>query len=108
MSWVVLSIVFLLITIWMLRGTTFVSYCGKHEQGSFYMPMWGLFLLYLLYLIPYCGVIFFIVWVIWFYIWSFAKPHGSHSEYILITLSEENKLHKILRAIHNFVTKPIK
>lgn len=108
MSWFILSIVFLLITIWMLKGTTFTSYQGKYEDNSFYMPIWGLFILYLLYLIPYCGVIFFIVWVIWFYIWSFAKPHGSYNEYILITLSEKNKIHKLLRAIHNFLNKPIK
>lgn len=108
MSWFVLSIVFLLITIWMLRGTTFTSYTGRYKEDEFNMPLWFLLIMYLLFLIPYAGVLFFITWVVWFCIWSSAKPHGSYNEYILITLSEKNKLHKVFRAIYNFITKPIK
>jgi hypothetical protein len=108
MSWVISRIVFLLITIWMLRGTTFASYTGRHKEDEFNMTLWVLLIMYLLFLIPYCGVLFFIAWVVWFCIWSFAKPHGSYNKYVLITLSEKNRLHKVFRAIYNFVTKQIK
>lgn len=108
MSYIVLRIVFFLITFWMLKGTTFTSYYGKQAGNRFNMPLWALFIIYLLFMIPYIGVFFFIGWIIWFFIWSFTKPHGSYNEYILITLSESNKLHKVLIAVYNLATKPIK
>lgn len=92
----------------MLRGATFVFYIGRDKRYEFYMPVWVLLIMYLLFLIPYIGVLFFIIWVVKFCICSFTKPHDSYYEYTLITLSEKNKLHRMFKAIYNFITKPIK
>lgn len=108
MTWVISSIVFLLVTLWMLRGTTFHSYCGKRKESEWNMPLWAVFLMWLVYIVPYVGYLFFILWVIWFVIWANVKPHGSYNEYILITLCDKNVLHKAIIGFVNLITKPIK
>lgn len=108
MTWVILSIVFLLVTLWLLKGTTFYSYFGEYKQSEWNMPLWAVFLMWLFFMMPYVGPIFFIIWVIWFIIWSNAKPHGYSSEYVLISLDDKNLLHKAIRKFVGLINKPIR
>lgn len=108
MTWVILSIVFLLVTLWLLKGTTFYSYYGKRIESEWNMPLWAVLLLWLAFMIPYVGPIFFILWVLWFIIWSNIKPHGFSAEYILIGLDNKNILHRVIKKFVNLINKPIK
>ena len=108
MTWVILSIVFLLVTLWLLKGTTFYSYFGEYEHSEWNMPLWAVLLMWLFFMIPYFGVILFIFWIIWFIIWSNVKPHGRSNEYILIGLDDKNLLHKAIKKFVSLINKPIK
>ncbi len=95
----------------MLKGTTFTTYYGKTIENSYDASGYLLLIMYIIMLTPYVGTFFFFIWIIWFFIWSFVKPHGCYRSYILITLSENNSLHKVFIMMHKvlrLLEKPIK
>lgn len=97
MMWILLGIIFFVITLWSLKGASVVEYhyeCKNRE----YAPVWFLIIALILYCIPIIGIITFILYNIVFFVLARRKPHNNPS-YVLIELSDKNLLHKILNTI---------
>lgn len=107
MIWIILGIVFLLLTCWSMIGTTFTYYIGRKPQYTVRVRVWHLLILFIIYIIPIFGIIAFLTYVIWFIIWTCAKPHGYSCEYYLISLDNKNLLHRFLTSIINFFNHPL-
>lgn len=61
---------------------------------------------FIIYCIPIIGIMAFIAYHIWFFILASRKPHHSY-EYLIIELSKENVLHRILGTVACYLTKEV-
>lgn len=106
MSWIILGLVFLVVTYLSLKGTIIEEYAGRGYVGEYHVPIWVLLVLGLLYIVPLFGIIMFIAYNIAFLIHALWKPKKCSDRYIL-KLSNKNVLHKILTSVIHFLTKGI-
>lgn len=106
MGWIILGLIFLVVTIWSLKGTTIAEYYSKNRIDEHHVPIWVLFLAFLIYCIPGAGSIVFIAYLAGFFILANRKPHNGY-EYWIIELSPKNTLHRILGCIATILTKTI-
>ena len=106
MGWIILGLVFLVVTYLSLKGTVFEEYSGKNKVDERYVPMWVLLVLGLLYIIPILGIIVFIAYNITFLVCTTWKP-ARYYDRIIIKLSDKNVLHRMLKWFINFLTKEI-
>ena len=106
MSWIILGLVFLVVTYLSLKGTIIEEYSGRNYVGEYHIPIWVLLVLGLLYIVPVFGIILFIAYNIVFLIYAMRKPSKWDNRYIL-KLSSKNVLHKILAGVIHFLTKGI-
>lgn len=106
MEWIILGIVFLVVTIWSLKGTTFAEYHYKNRVDEHHIPVWMLIIAFVVYCIPIIGIMAFIAYHIWFFILANRKPHQEY-KYLILELSKENVLHRILGAVVHYLTREI-
>ena len=106
MGWIISGIAFLVMTIWSLRGTTFAEYHYQNKVGEHHVAVWMLIIAFIIYCIPIIGIMAFIAYHVWFLILASRKPHYSH-EYLIIELSKENVLHRILGTVACYLTKEV-
>lgn len=106
MIWIIVGIVLLAVTIWSLKGTTFAEYHYQNRVGEYYVAVWMLIIAFIIYCIPIIGIMAFIAYHIWFFILASRKPHHSY-EYLIIELSKENMLHRILGTVAYYLTKKV-
>lgn len=106
MSWIILGLVFLVVTYLSLKGTVLEEYSGKDKVDEYHVPMWVLLILGLLYIIPIFGIIGFIAYNIVFLIFALRKPAKYYNR-IILRLSGKNILHRILGGVIYFLTKEI-
>ena len=116
MIWIILGIIFFIVTMWSLKGTTFVYY-ERQRVGVYYqniavkeqrVPIWVLIVIFLIYCVPGINLLAFIIYSIWFFILAARNPGKYHGhEFWIIGLSSKNTLHKIVKTIGNFLMKPI-
>ena len=106
MSWIILGLVFLVVTYLSLKGTIIEEYAGKNYVGEVYIPVWMLLVIGLIYMIPVFGIIVFIAYNIMFFIHAAWGPKR-YCNRLIFKLSDKNILHKILSSVINFLTKSI-
>lgn len=106
MSWIILGLVFLMVTYLSLKGTVVESYEGRNCVEEVHVPMWMLLMVGLIYIIPIFGIIAFIAYNIMFLVLATWKPKRYCSR-LIFKLSDKNILHKILRSVIHFLTKSI-
>lgn len=106
MVWIILGLVFLVVTYLSLKGTVFEEYSGKDKVDERYVPMWALLVLGLLYIIPILGIIVFIAYNITFLVCTTWKS-ARYYDRIIIKLSDKNVLYRMLKWFINFLTKEI-
>ena len=106
MIWIILGLVFLVVTYLSLKGTVIEEYSGRDKVDEYHIPVWVLLMLGLLYIVPTLGIVIFVAYNITFLIFACRKPNVWDDKYIL-KLSNKNILHKILRGVINFLTKSI-
>ena len=106
MIWIILGIVFLVMTIWSLRGITIAEYHYKNRVDEYHVPVWILLIAFVIYCIPIMGILAFISYHIWFFALVSRKPHNDY-EYWIIELSSKNTLHRILGAVVSVLNKTI-
>lgn len=106
MSWIILGLVFLVVTYWSLKDTIIEKYAGRNYVGECHAPVWALLVLGLLYIVPVFGIILFIAYNIVFLIHAMWEPKKYSDRYIL-KLSNKNVLHRILASVIRFLTKDI-
>lgn len=106
MGWIILGIVFLAVTVWSLKGTTIVEYRYKDKMDEHHVPVWALLIAFVLYCVPFIGILVFIAYHVWFIAFASTKPHYE-CEYYIMELSSKNILHRILGAIVRVLNKTI-
>ena len=106
MVWIILGLVFLVVTYLSLKGTVIEEYEGRNYVGECHVPIWVLLVLGLLYIVPVFGIILFIAYNITFLIHAMWEPKKWNNRQIL-KLSNKNVLHKILTSVIHFLTKDI-
>lgn len=106
MIWIILGLVFLVVTYWSLKGTVIEEYAGRNYVGEEHVPLWMLLVAGLIYMIPIFGIIVFIAYNIMFFVHAAWKPKR-YCNRLIFKLSDKNILHKILKWFINFLTKDI-
>lgn len=106
MSWIILGIIFLVITYWILKGSVIEEYSGKIKVEEGYIPRWFLLLLGVIYITPIIGICIFIGAIIAIIIYA-AKVPNRHKYRTILKLRDGSILQKISRGISNFLTKHI-
>ncbi len=106
MGWIILGLVFLVVTYLSLKGTVIEEYSGRDKVDEHHIPMGVLLVAGFLYIIPIMGIIVFIAYNIVFIAYATKKPHRCWSRTIL-KLSDKNRLHRILSSVINFLSKDI-
>lgn len=116
MIWIILGVVFFAVTVWSLKGTTFVYYkrdltytgYSNVEIKAQFVPIWVLIVIFPICCIPVINLLAFIIYNIWFFTLASRNPYKYHGyEFLVINLSSKNTLHKIAKAVGNFLAKPI-
>ena len=106
MGWIILGIVFLVLTYWSLKDTVIENYNGLLKTEEYHVPVCGLLILSLLYIMPIFGIISFIVYIVVFIVCASMEPE-KYEHTTVLRLSNKNMLHRILRAIGRVLNKPI-
>lgn len=102
----ILTLVFFVLTIWLVKGATFVAYYGKTRDLEYKIPIWAAIIAFIVYCIPFINIVVFVWFFIWFCIRAAKKT--KHCYYgILIELNDKNILHSILMKVGKFFNKPI-
>lgn len=111
MIWIIVGVIFFIVTIWSLKGTTFVKYNDEKRVAEFHAPIWTLIIAFIGYCIPYISPLLFITYSIWFLTLvarkSIYEYDNLFTEYIIIELSEKNALHRVLISIGKFLIRTI-
>lgn len=109
MIWIIVGVIFFIVTIWSLKGTTFVKYNDEKRVTEFHAPIWTLIIAFIGYCIPYISPLLFITYSIWFLTLVTRKSiyDDLFTEYIIIELSEKNALHRVLISIGKFLIRTI-
>lgn len=106
MIWIILGLVFLVVTYWSLKDTIIEEYAGRNYVGEVHIPVWMLLVAGLIYMIPIFGIIVFIAYNIMFFVHAAWKPKR-YCDRLIFKLSDKNILHRILKSIIHFLTKSI-
>lgn len=106
MGWIILGIVFLVLTYWSLRDTVLEDYNGLLKTEEYHVPVWVLLTLSPLYVVPIFGIISFIVYIVAFIVYASMEPE-KYKYTTVLRLSNKNMLHRILRTIGRVLNKPI-
>lgn len=109
MIWIIVGVIFFIVTTWSLKGTTFVKYNDEKRVAEFHAPIWTLIIAFIGYCIPYISPLLFITYSIWFLTLVARKSiyDDLFTEYIIIELSEKNALHRVLISIGKFLIRTI-
>lgn len=111
MIWIIVGVIFFIVTIWSLKGTTFVKYNDEKRVSEFHAPIGILIIAFIGYCIPYISPLLFITYSIWFLTLvarkSIYEYDNLFTEYIIIELSEKNALHRVLISIGKFLIRTI-
>ena len=109
MIWIIVGVIFFIVTIWSLKGTTFVKYNDEKRVAEFHAPIWTLIIAFIGYCIPYISPLLFITYSICFLTLVARKSiyDDLFTEYIIIELSEKNALHRVLISIGKFLIRTI-
>lgn len=82
------------------------EYHYQNRVDEHHVAVWMLIIAFIIYCIPIIGIMAFIAYHIWFFILASRKPHHRY-EYLIIELSKENVLHRILGTVACYLTKEV-
>ena len=106
MGWIILGIIFFVITVWSLKGAVITKYFDKNRVDEYHGTMWVLLIACFIYCFPILNILVFVLYNVWFFLCVCRKP-GYYGTYFIISLSQKNILHKILDATIRFLTKEL-
>lgn len=106
MYWILLGIIFLWVTVWSLKGITFVEYFNGRKIDKYHATVWMMIVAFIIYCIPVLNILAFVIYILCFTVITFSKPKA-HSDGYYAELSEENKLHRVLNKIAYYLTKEL-
>lgn len=109
MWWIIIAIIFILITICVLKDTHVKVYDSDYyaklqEEYDLKLPVWGLLLIILVYLIPIVNIIAFVAFLIFYIVHAVWDPKDCDEETHVFSLRGENWVGKILLKIKKILT----
>jgi hypothetical protein len=112
MWWIIIAIIFILITIYILKDTHVkVYYRGYYaklrEEYDLKLPVWALLLIILVYLIPIVNIIAFVAFLIFYIVHAVWDPKDCEDETHMFSLNGNNWVTKSLLAIKEILNKKI-
>lgn len=106
MGWIILGIIFFIITVWSLKEAVIAKYSNTNRVAEQHVTMWMLLVACFIYCIPILNILGFVLYNVWFFLCACRRP-GHYGTYFIISLSQKNILHKILDATIRFLTKEL-
>jgi hypothetical protein len=107
MSWLILGVIFTVITYLSWRGTVIAVYHYYDKVNEAMVPLWFGIIIAIFYLLPVFNIILFIAYHIFFTFLASRKISSWNYEYWVIELSDKNVFHKIFKKVMRFLAKPI-
>lgn len=113
MWWIIIAIVFILITVGVLKDThvkVYDSYCYSSRSQDEYdlkLPVWALLLIVLVYIVPVMNIIAFIAFLVYYIVHAVWNPSTLHDETHVFSLNGNNQMTKTLLAIKEVLNKEI-
>lgn len=112
MWWIIIGIIFILITVYVLKDTHVKVYDSDYYnrlQGEYdyKLPIWALLLIILVYLIPIVNIIAFVGFLIFYIVHVVWDPRECTGETPVFSLNGNNWIGKSLLAIKEILNKKI-
>lgn len=112
MWWIIIAIIFILITIYILKDTHVkvydIDYYAKlQEEYDLKLPVWASLLIILVYLIPIVNIIAFVAFLIFYIVHAVWDPKDCEDETHVFSLNGNNWVTKSLLAIKEILNKKI-
>lgn len=107
MSWLVLSVILIVITYLSWRGTVITVYNDTNKVDEVKVPLYVGIIMIILYLIPIFNIMLFLGYNIWFAYCALRKPKRGYEDYGILELNDKNIFHRIFKKVVGFLTKPI-
>lgn len=112
MWWIIIAIIFTLITVYILKDTHVeIMRGGLHTKllKEYYLklPIWALLLIVLVYLIPIVNIMVFTYFLIYYIIHAMRSPKDCYGETRVFSLNGNNWITKSLLAIKEILNKKI-
>lgn len=112
MWWIIIDVIFILITTYLLKDTQVKIIRGGHnpkllEEYDLELPIWALLLIVLVYLIPLINIAVFISFLVYYIVHVVRNPEGCYGEIRVFSLNGNNWVTKSLLAIKEILNKKI-
>lgn len=112
MWWMIIAIIFILITICVLKNTHVKVYNGYYctklqEEYDLKLPVWALLLVVLVYLIPIVNIMAFVAFLAFYIVHAVWNPRECDGETHVFSLNRNNWVIKSLLAIKEILNKKI-
>lgn len=108
-DYIKLGVVFFIVTIWSLKGTTFYYYArGEGTCKQYRTPIWMILVLGLIYSFPVINIIVFIAYVVLLIAYSLVNPADRYYyDVYCVRFSPKNVLYKAAVYLLKILTKTI-
>ena len=112
MWWMIIAIIFILITICILKNTHVKVYNSNYytklqEEYDLEVPVWALLLIVLVYLIPIANIIAFVAFLVFYIVHAVWDPRECVGETHVFSLNGNNWVTKSLLVIKEILNKKI-
>lgn len=112
MWWIIIAIIFILITICVLKDTHVKVYDSDYyaklqEEYDLKLPVWALLLIVLVYLIPIVNIIAFVAFLVFYIVHAVWDPKDCEDKTHVFSLNGNNWVTKSLLAIKEILNKKI-
>lgn len=112
MWWIIIDVIFILITTYLLKDTHVEIIRGGYhtkllEEYDLELPIWALLLIVLVYLIPLINIAVFISFLVYYIVHVVRNPEGCYGEIRVFSLNGNNWVTKSLLAIKEILNKKI-
>lgn len=107
MSWLVLGVIFTVITYLSWRGTVIAVYNSNDRVDEAEVPLYFGIIMTIFYFAPGFNIMLFLGYNIWFAYCALRKPKRYYGTYWILELSDKNVFHRIFKKVIGFLTKPI-
>ena len=112
MWWIIIAIIFILITVYLLKDTHIEIMRGGYrtkllEEYDLELPIGALLLIVPVYLIPVVNIAVFISFLVYYIVHAVRNPEGCEGEIRVFSLNGNNWVTKSLLAIKEILNKKI-
>lgn len=113
MWWIIIAVIFILITIYLLKDTHVEVYYEERyhtelqKEYDLELPIWALLLIVLVYLIPIVNIVAFISFLVYYIVHAVWNPEDCDDETHVFSLNGNNWVTKSLLAIKEILNKKI-